>query len=120
MSVQTPTSILATALDSFFGEILENNAGSKHMSMKWRIHDVIGSGSNNILLDLLPNLKKWISDGSVATETLAPSHSRVKRLMSSHRLKFLFCKLISAIACRDHPLVLFLDDLQCKLYAMSH
>eukprot|EP00804_Cyclotella_cryptica_P017947 CCRYP_001294-RA/>CCRYP_001294-RA protein AED:0.11 eAED:0.11 QI:0/1/0.75/1/0.57/0.5/8/387/881 len=31
---------------------------------------------------------------------------------SSYRLKFMFCKLIGAIACKAHPLILFLDDLQ--------
>ena len=81
------------------------------MSMKWRIHDAIGSGSNNVLLKILPNLQKWMADGNVATENLNTSSS-VKGIGSSHRLKFMFCKLIGAIACRAHPLILFLDDLQ--------
>eukprot|EP00804_Cyclotella_cryptica_P016554 CCRYP_004743-RA/>CCRYP_004743-RA protein AED:0.15 eAED:0.15 QI:0/1/0.75/1/0.28/0.37/8/0/861 len=33
-------------------------------------------------------------------------------MRSSHRLKFMFCKLIGAIACKTHPVILFLDDLQ--------
>ena len=110
-----PDTVLAAALNSFFGDVLKTNHGSIHMSMKWRIHDAIGSGTNSAMLDILPNLQKWMSDDSVAHHNLAPS-SNVKGIGSSHRLKFLFCKLIGAIACRAQPLILFLDDLQCKLF----
>jgi len=106
-----PDTVLAAALNSFFGDVLKTNHGSIHMSMKWRIHDAIGSGTNSAMLDILPNLQKWMSDDSVAHHNLAPS-SNVKGIGSSHRLKFLFCKLIGAIACRAQPLILFLDDLQ--------
>lgn len=106
-----PDSILGSALNLFFGNILEANK-NEFMSMKWRIHDAIGNaGSNSVLLEILPNLKKWMADGSVATEQL-PQSSYVKGIGSSHRLKFMFCKLIGAIASKSHPLVLFLDDLQ--------
>jgi len=111
-----PDTVLASALNSFFGRIAEaHNGGSMHMSMKWRIHDAIGSGSsNNVLLEILPNLQKWLADGSssVAASGISAPSSVVKGIGSSHRLKFMFCKLIGAIACRAHPLVLFLDDLQ--------
>lgn len=113
-----PDTVLASSLNSFFGNILETNTGNKHMSMKWRIHDAIGSG-HNILFEILPNLNKWMTDGSVATESLAPSSS-AKVMGLSHRLKFMFCKLVGAIACRAHPLILFLDDLQCKLCLGAH
>jgi len=106
-----PDTVLASALNSFFGVMLETNAGTMNVSLKWRIHDAIGSGSNNMLLEILPNLQKWMADGSVAPECLALT-SAVKGIGSSHRLKFMFCKLIGAIACRAHPLTLFLDDLQ--------
>ena len=110
-----PDTVLAGALNSFFGNVLKTNTGSIHMSMKWRIHDAIGSGSNSAVLDILPNLQKLMADDSVAHQNLAPS-SKVKGIGSSHRLKFLFCKLIGAIACRAQPLILFLDDLQCELF----
>ena len=105
-----PDTVLASALNRFFGNILETNTGSVHMSMKWRIQDAIGSSSNDILLDILPNLQKWLSDNTSSSENLAPRS--MKGIGSSHRLKFLFCKLIGAIACRAQPLVLHLDDLQ--------
>lgn len=107
-SFSRPDIVLSSALNSFFGKILGSDS-TKYMSMKWRIHDAIGSGSNEILLHLLPNLQTWMFDGSTSDDDRAPSS---KKIGSSHRLKFLFCKLISAIACRDNPLILVLDDLQ--------
>ena len=77
--------------------------------MKWRIQNAIGPVNNNVLLELLPNLQKWMTDGGVVAE--APSSS-VKAMGFSQRLKYMFCKLIGAIACRSTPLILFLDDLQ--------
>lgn len=107
-----PDTILANALDAFFGNILKSNSGNTHMSMKWRIHDAIGSASNSVLLDILPNLRKWMSDGHDDVETDVSATRSSFQLGTSHRLKFMFCKLIGAIASRAHPLVLFLDDLQ--------
>jgi len=107
MSETHPDTVLFTALNSFFGQILEKDAqGNTDMSMRWRIHDAIGSG-NNILLKLIPNLQKWMD-----TEGDTDEDAKVKEMGSSHRLQFLFCQLIGAIASREHPLVLFLDDLQ--------
>ena len=113
-----PDLVLVSALNSFFGAVLES-AEEAFMSMKWRIHDAIGSGNDNMLLDILPNLRKWLwtaADGGgtdgTAAEKLAPTTSGAKGTGSSNRLKFMFCKLIGAIASKLHPLVLFLDDLQ--------
>ena len=107
MSETHPDTVLFTALNSFFGQILEKDAqGNTDMSMRWRIHDAIGSG-NNILLKLIPNLQKWMD-----TEGDTDEVANVKEMGSSHRLQFLFCQLIGAIASREHPLVLFLDDIQ--------
>ena len=54
-----PDLVLVSALNSFFGAVLES-AEEAFMSMKWRIHDAIGSGNDNMLLDILPNLRKWL------------------------------------------------------------
>ena len=106
-----PDTVLASSLNCFFGDILEADEGNRFISMKWRIQEALGSVSNNVLLEILPNLQKWMVAGSDATEDAAPSSS-VKGTGSSHRLKFMFCNLIGAIACKAHPLILFLDDLQ--------
>jgi histidine kinase len=106
MSETRPDTVLFTALNSFFGQILEEDArGNTDMSMRWRVHDAIGGSGNNILLKLIPNLRIWM-------DTEEDTDDNVKGMGSSHRLQFLFCQLIGAIACREHPLVLFLDDLQ--------
>ena len=106
-----PDTILASALNTFFGNLLESNAENDG-TMKWRVVAAIGSSSDNVLFEILPNLHKWMINGDVATESQFPnSHAKGR---SSHRLKYMFCKLVSAIACRAHPLILYLDDIQCK------
>jgi predicted ATPase len=112
-----PDTVLANALNNFFGSILasSNSGNTMHMSLRWRIHDVIGSG-NNVLLEAIPNLRKLMSEDSDSSNNALPKvgarSGRSAMLGSSHRLPFLFCKLIGAIACKAHPLILFLDDLQ--------
>lgn len=111
--------MLSSALNNFFGKIMENgSSSSKQMSLRWRIHDAIGSG-NSVLFKAIPNLRKLMAeDKETSSSTLsyrdgtASRSGRSAMLSSSHRLPFLFCKLISAIACKAHPCVLFLDDLQ--------
>lgn len=87
-----------------------------HMSLRWRIHDAIGSG-NSLLLEAIPNLRKLLAQendtpSNAVSRQGAGKSGRSALLGSSHRLPFLFCKLIGAIACKAHPLILFLDDLQ--------
>lgn len=76
---------------------------------------MIGSG-NNVLLEAIPNLRKLMSEDRDSSNNALPKvgarSGRSAMLGSSHRLPFLFCKLIGAIACKAHPLILFLDDLQ--------
>jgi predicted ATPase len=111
-----PDLVLNNALNNFFGSIMErgSNSGNMHMSLRWRIHDAIGSG-NSVLMEAIPNLRKLMAEESSSSEISEVSTGRNGRsalLGSSHRLPFLFCKLIGAIACKAHPLILFLDDLQ--------
>ena len=103
-----PDIVLSTALNSFFGTMLETDEA---LPMKWRIHDAIGYGNNDILLDVLPNLRRWLADGTAAA-TPGTETGAAKGIESSHRLKFMFCKLVGAIACKTTPVCLFLDDLQ--------
>ena len=103
-----PDTVLAEALNTFFGNIIEADSRNVHLSMRWRIHDAIGSG-NNPLLKAIPNLQKFMPEGYTGNKGEVKS---VGGMGSSYRLKFMFCKLIGAIACRTQPLVLFLDDLQ--------
>lgn len=103
--------MLASALDSFFANINASNvAANKYMSMRWRISDAIGSGAN-CLFDAIPSLRKFMTDGNESDWTDVPA---IGSNQMGQRMKFMFCKLISAISCRSQPLVLVLDDLQVR------
>ena len=134
-----PDTILASALNEYFDGILQEvnkNKKDSQTSMKWRIQDAIGScevdGINHDLFEILPNLQKWISeDGyNVSSDDKDASEDHVAKDAAAAaaqidtprksrkggirlRLKFMFCKLMGAIACKVRPLVLFMDDLQC-------
>ena len=114
-----PDTVLSNALNKFFGSINSSHPGNMHMSMRWRIHDAIGSG-NHVLMEAIPNLRKLMAQEndtlSARSRPVSPGgHGSSVMTTSSHRLPFLFCKLISAIACKAHPCVLFLDDLQVRI-----
>lgn len=113
-----PDTILASALNTFFGNLLDFDTENDG-TMKWRVVSAIGHGhsSDNVLFEILPNLHKWLINSDAATESQFPG-SNVKG-RSSHRLKYMFCKLVSAIACKAHPLILFLDDIQCKFDSLN-
>jgi len=106
-----PDTVLATALDKFFGSILEISkvVGNVQASLKWRISDILGSTDNNPFLEMLPNLKAWLSEGS--TQFSATQSQDIVVMgssgltASSQRVKYLFCKLIGAMASRSSPLV---------------
>ncbi len=110
-----PDKVLASALDSFFADITASNVGenaSISMLMRWRISDAVGSGVS-CLYDSIPSLRKFMDDetevdGSQGRKSIAGNSL-------DQRLKYMFCKLISAIPCRSHTLVLVLDDLQVSV-----
>lgn len=107
-----PDKVLASALDSFFAGINASNAGENaYMSMRWRINDAIGSGVS-CLFDVIPSLRKFMDDG---TEVDRTEGRKIGGNVMGQRLKYMFCKLISAISCRSQPLVLVLDDLQVSV-----
>ena len=106
-----PDTVLATALDRFFGSILETSkiVGNVQVSLKWRIHDILGSIENNPFLKMLPNLKAWLSEDTPQFSA-TQSHDTIGMgssgsTVSSQRVKYLFCKLIGAMASRSSPLV---------------
>ncbi|KAL7499306.1 hypothetical protein ACHAWT_009981 [Skeletonema menzelii] len=103
-----PDEVLASALDSFFANISVFEAGENaYMSMRWRIID-IGPGVS-CLYDSIPSLEKFMDVGTVVDR---PERRMMADDLLDQRLKYMYCKLISAISCRSQPLVLVLDDLQ--------
>ena len=81
------------------------------MSMRWRISDAVGSGVS-CLYDSIPSLRTFMADG---TEGDRSEGRKIAGNSLDQRLKYMFCKLISAIPCRSQPLVLVLDDLQVSV-----
>ena len=111
-----PDLVLASALNSFFGSLLNKRVENQHSaSLKTRIVDVIGSGSH-VLFDTLPNLREWIAAENDSFDTATPSATN----SNINHKKYMFAALIGAIACQNHPLILWLDDLQCKCILNRH
>ena len=111
-----PDTVLATALDVFFGNILEMSkvSGPIHVPLKWRVLDAIGSSSmeNNAFLDMLPNLKSWLSEelgGHYSSDDSRDISIGSGMISSSQQTKYKFSKLIGAVSSRSSPLVLFLE-----------
>ncbi len=106
-----PDKVLASALDSFFADINASNATENaFMSMRWRISDAIGSGVS-CLYDSIPSLRQFMGDGTEVDS----SERKIAGNSLDQRLKYMLCKLISAISCRSQTLVLVLDDLQVSV-----
>ena len=78
------------------------------MSMRWRISDVVGSGVS-CLYDSIPSLRQFMGDD---TEADIAESGKIAGNSLDQRLKYMLCKLISAIPCRSQTLALVLDDLQ--------
>ena len=107
-----PDKVLASALHAFFADIIMSGAGEKaYMSMRWRISDVVGSGIS-CLYDVIPSLRIFMNDD---TEVDRSERRSIAGSKLDQRLKYMYCKLISAISCRSQPLVLVLDDLQVSV-----
>ena len=107
-----PDSVLSTALDSFFRDVLEETklVEGSMLSLKWRIMDAVGSMDSSSLLDMLPNLNAWLSEGVGGVPFPSSRSDAVSSsAASSLRTKYMLCKLVSAMASRSSPLVLFLE-----------
>ena len=97
-----PYSALIVALDDMVGQLLTE---SDEAIAAWRDRLLAALGDNaQVVLDVVPDLELIIGKQS-AVPSLAPVENR-------NRFELQFQRLISVLARRDHPLVLFLDDLQ--------
>lgn len=103
-----PDIILIASLDSFFGDIIHSDPKESHSPMRVRILESIGF-DNVVLTEAIPNLRIFLDAGSEHKHCNIPSKGMVP---TSHQLGFLICRLLAAIAVKEHPLILFLDDLQ--------
>ena len=97
-----PYSSLSSAFRQFFRSIM---TGTKKQLAQWRKKLKIAVGNNGqVLVDLIPELGALLGD--------LPVPSEVPPAEAEQRLQLLFRRFVCALAQPEHPLVLFVDDLQ--------
>jgi predicted ATPase/signal transduction histidine kinase/DNA-binding response OmpR family regulator len=97
-----PFAVLAQAFGAMVRQVLR---GSEEQIAAWRtaILDVVGR-NGRVLVDLIPELE-WLVGPQPPVVELGPTEAR-------NRFKEVFRRFVGASATADHPVVLFLDDLQ--------
>lgn len=90
------------AFTSFVSILLTENE-TRLEPIRQQINHVLGD-EGKVLTELIPNLELLIGK--------QPEIPRLGGLESQNRLNYLFSSFIKAIATADHPVVLFIDDLQ--------
>lgn len=97
-----PYSTLAQAFRDLIRQLLGKSEAELH---EWResFHEVLGP-NGQLMVDLVPELKVIIGEQAPVPE-LPPARAQ-------HRFQLVFRRFIGAFARPEHPLALFLDDLQ--------
>jgi predicted ATPase/signal transduction histidine kinase len=97
-----PYAIFAQAFQSLLRQLLTKSEAELH---KWRdaLHEALGP-NGQLIVDLVPELKLIIGEQPPAPE-LPPSDAQ-------GRFQWVFRRFIGVFARSEHPLALFLDDLQ--------
>ena len=100
-------SIIFSALDSFYSDIIKQGEEDVKQEMRTRILNSVGSGCR-VVMKSIPSLKTFLEGyyDENADSTYCPT--------AEQRWKYLLCKLVAATSSRAHPLAIFFDDLQCK------
>ena len=97
-----PYYALINALNEFIDILLTE---SKESLTRWEATFAEACGSNGqVLIEVLPKLEMIIGE-QPALQGLSPLEAR-------NRFNYVFRNFIKAISLREHPLVIFLDDLQ--------
>ncbi len=102
ISTDTPYSTFVQAFGELFQLIL---AGDESYQLKWkkRITEALGS-SGKILTEFIPGIESFIGK--------QPALSELKGIEAQNRFNYELIQFIKAIAGKDHPLVIFVDDMQ--------
>ncbi|MGD9100661.1 MAG: AAA family ATPase, partial [Anaerolineae bacterium] len=97
-----PLSAFSQALDEFCHHILTESAGKL---AAWQTK-ILGAVENNgqVLSDIIPNLALLIGE--------QPDVPELGAAEAQNRFNYVFRNFVRAIAQREHPLVIFIDDLQ--------
>ena len=97
-----PYAPIAVALSNLIRQLMMQ---SQEDLDRWRKRISRALGRNGkVITDIVPELK-WIVGEQPETETIPPSEAQ-------NRFRLVMRSFIGAVAGKDHPLVLFLDDLQ--------
>jgi histidine kinase len=97
-----PYSAFIQAFNDFVEQIL-TEPPNKIAKWKSKILNAVGE-NGNILIDVIPNLRLIIG--------AQPPKEELSALESANRFNYVFRRFIQALAKKEHPLVLFVDDLQ--------
>jgi serine/threonine protein kinase len=101
-----PLSAFVQALRDLMGQLL-SESDAQLQQWKTRILNALGE-NGQVLIDVTPELEQVIGN--------QPSTPELSGSAAQNRFHLLFQKFIEVFTTRDHPLVIFLDDLQWADY----
>lgn len=97
-----PLSAFVQALRDLMGQILGETSERRQ---QWQAHILAALGeSAQVIIDIIPELEQIVGPQPLAPELTGNA--------ARHRFSVLLQKFITAFAAPEHPLVMFLDDLQ--------
>lgn len=97
-----PFSSWVQAFQNLIRQLLTESAGEVQ---KWRVKILEALGENSqVIIDMIPELEKLIGK--------QPEVPKLEGNAAQNRFNLLFQKIIRVFATKEHPLVIFLDDLQ--------
>ena len=102
ISTDTPYSTFVQAFGELFQIILTGDE-SYQLSWKKKITEALGN-SGKILTEFIPGIESLIGK--------QPALSELKGIEAQNRFNYELIRFIKVIAGKDHPLVIFVDDLQ--------
>lgn len=97
-----PLSAFVSAFSSLV-DLLQSENNVQREAWRQRLLEALG-GLGKVLTNLVPNLEQLIG--------VQPDVPELSTVESQNRLEFLVRELVRCIASADHPLVIFIDDLQ--------
>ncbi|MDC3959849.1 AAA family ATPase [Polyangium jinanense] len=104
-----PFATLLRALDDLAQRVLGDGEGGDTAEWQERLYEALGEGTA-ILVETLPSARSMI--GAPSSRSSAATSSSASSADSQARLEHALLRFLSVFACPEHPLVLFLDDLQ--------
>ena len=97
-----PFSSWVQAFQNLIRQLLTESAGEVQ---KWRVKILEALGDNSqVIIDVIPELERLIGK--------QPEVPELEGTAAQNRFNLLFQKIIRVFATKEHPLVIFLDDLQ--------